>query len=1025
MIPISIVIKGLYSYQEEQIVEFDKLLEGQLFGIFGSVGSGKSSILEAIAFALYGETERMNRNDNRSYNMMNLKSNELWIDFQFKNYDESIYRFTVRGKRHGKDFTKVGTYERSAYKLNGESWEPLELKSAEDVLGLSYVNFRRTIIIPQGKFQEFLQLGDKARTDMLKEIFDLSKYEFFFQTTSLERKNKDAINLLQGQLLQFADIEKSYLDEKELNLKHLKKSLASQQTEFDEKCKEFEKLISVKKQYDQKRMLENALGELLGMEKKVLESEKTLQEYEYCIVHFRDKLNRKEELEASTEQRIKQREATEQQISEGEKSLTLAKQELATLEAEYQRQDEYKDQIADLESCIQMNGLKRQRVQLKNRRESGQKHVESTRAVLEQKKKEYEAVRQKRKYRQSAVPDMMMLSDMRIWYDQKNSLKKNILELTQRSTNEQAESDLLLNKVKDQLSDPLLRGVKMGTTPRYHLDDINALIGSVREEQVLVQGRIDQFRLQTKLGEFTGLLKNGEACMLCGSTSHPEIMEIEDVNMHLKDEEGRLNQLKQQETKLGRFTADLSHYVQVLHRLANTIETVKQKREIEEALLDKHLEQFKWTGFSPDSPQQLEDALKSAKDIQAQIIADEKLEQELEQELVRLQEQSARYEKAVQGFEHDVVKIDSEYEALRKNLRRLKIDDHVNDEDDYLKTKSANLKRTIEDNRTKYEQCVKKRDQLSGDLIGLKERLHFLQNTIQESENKSLLLSQELEDTRKVSSFPDFISIRRVLDQQLNVDSLKKEIIDYRQKVYSFREQLENLEMTLGEKEFDKARYLSLEESIQIDKAKLEEERARYIKEYSLFEREQKDFNKKKDLLASLEHLDKRSINLDLLKKLFKGSGFVNYISRVYLQNLCKEANKRFYKLTNQQLQLEVDTNNNFQVRDFLNNGRLRSIKTLSGGQTFQASLSLALALAESVQQQNKSKQNFFFLDEGFGSLDRESLQTALTTLKTLRKENRVVGVISHVEDLQQEIDVFLVVHKDAVRGSLISGSWI
>src|SRR5690606_27767300 len=133
---------------------------------------------------------------------------------------------------------------------------------------------------------------------------------------------------------------------------------------------------------------------------------------------------------------------------------------------------------------------------------------------------------------------------------------------------------------------------------------------------------------------------------------------------------------------------------------------------------------------------------------------------------------------------------------------------------------------------------------------------------------------------------------------------------------------------------------------------------------------------------------------------------------RVYLQNLCKEANKRFYKLTNQQLQLEVDTNNNFQVRDFLNNGRLRSIKTLSGGQTFQASLSLALALAESVQQQNKSKQNFFFLDEGFGSLDRESLQTALTTLKTLRKENRVVGVISHVEDLQQEIDVFLVVHK-------------
>src|SRR5690606_39496676 len=101
------------------------------------------------------------RYDNRSYNMMNLKSNELWIDFQFKNYDEVVYRFTVRGKRHGKDFTKVNTFERTAYKRNGFEWEPLDMKSAEEILGLSYVNFRRTIIIPQGKFQEFLQLGDK------------------------------------------------------------------------------------------------------------------------------------------------------------------------------------------------------------------------------------------------------------------------------------------------------------------------------------------------------------------------------------------------------------------------------------------------------------------------------------------------------------------------------------------------------------------------------------------------------------------------------------------------------------------------------------------------------------------------------------------------------------------------------------------------------------------------------------------------------------------------------------------------
>ncbi len=111
-------------------------------------------------------------------------------------------------------------------------------------------------------------------------------------------------------------------------------------------------------------------------------------------------------------------------------------------------------------------------------------------------------------------------------------------------------------------------------------------------------------------------------------------------------------------------------------------------------------------------------------------------------------------------------------------------------------------------------------------------------------------------------------------------------------------------------------------------------------------------------------------------------------------------------------------------MRDFLNNGQVRSVKTLSGGQTFQASLSLALALAESIQKQNQTNQNFFFLDEGFGSQDKDSLQTVFNTLKSLRNEDRIVGVISHVEELQQEIDIFLDIYNDEEQGSQITESW-
>src|SRR5690606_37687311 len=127
-------------------------------------------------------------------------------------------------------------------------------------------------------------------------------------------------------------------------------------------------------------------------------------------------------------------------------------------------------------------------------------------------------------------------------------------------------------------------------------------------------------------------------------------------------------------------------------------------------------------------------------------------------------------------------------------------------------------------------------------------------------------------------------------------------------------------------------------------------------------------------LLKELESLESRAANLKTMESLFKASGFVNYISSVYLQNLCGAANERFFQLTRQKLSLEITPDNNFQIRDYLNGGKVRSVKTLSGGQTFQAALCLALALADNIQKITESNQNFFFLDEGFGSLDKETL---------------------------------------------------
>jgi exonuclease SbcC len=183
---------------------------------------------------------------------------------------------------------------------------------------------------------------------------------------------------------------------------------------------------------------------------------------------------------------------------------------------------------------------------------------------------------------------------------------------------------------------------------------------------------------------------------------------------------------------------------------------------------------------------------------------------------------------------------------------------------------------------------------------------------------------------------------------------------------------------------------------------------------------------KKKDALKKdLKKLTDRRHSVQEICNLLRGNGFINYISSVYLQNLCKSANIRFTKLTGNSLSLELSPQNEFMVRDHLNNGKLRLLKTLSGGQIFQASLSLALSLAENVKDINQADKSFFFLDEGFGSLDRPSLQLVYETLKSLQHENRIVGIISHVEDLQMEIDTFLRIEQDPERGSLIHPSWV
>ena len=1024
MIPVSLKIKGLYSYQAEQTIEFDRLLEGQLFGIFGSVGSGKSSILEAMTFALYGQSERLDRNDNRNYNMMNLKSDELLIDFCFRNFDEQEYRFTVKGRRNGKDFDKVNTFDRAAYqKVNG-NWIPLESSNADGILGLSYDNFRRTVIIPQGKFQEFLQLGDKDRTNMLKEIFQLDKYEFFYQVTALEKKNNELIQHLSGQLAHYEQINSESIKVREQQVTKLNEDLNLQKAEVLKKEKHAKEQEALKKLFEELEVQRSALAGLLQHEEKFSRYSKKIKDYEYCLLHFKERLNRKKELDTD----ISKRKALIIQSSDSLEKSTIELEKLEKrfeeVKLDQQKQEERRLLVEDYHHLLSLKSVRSELSNQKERLKSGQPYLEKALAEKSKAEIKIENLKAQIRAQKEALPDMSVLSAVKSWHTERHNIERHINNFREELEKVQKQISSLGETLVPHLVPPVFPNASSGKPFSHYAEQVNQLRAENRQKQDALASQIAHYSVQLKLGEFAGQLSKGGPCLLCGSEHHPKLLMVDDVNEHLTQAHRKVETFRH-------YDESCERVLQVLHGVQQNEKTlIQQSKSIKEKLgeeakrMDEHLSKFNWENENWKDEMLVEESLRQFSLANGKLQSLEKDLDITEKAYREASENVEKFRKALDEIQSGITAKTAEEGTLIRQLKSVQLSEAEHFSEDELDLKIHELNQKIESVKQEFEQLSAQIDEHKSARIALLERINTNRDILQKDETQFRQIDTELEDCFEKSDFGSWNEIELILQEKLDLEQFKAELLDYQQKVYNIREILKRLEDQASGKSFDLSLFSNFLSDLAEQQSRLQELNDIYVREKSVLEKQKEDLQRKTILESQLQQQQKRAANLNTMKQLFKGSGFVNYVSSVYLHNLCEAANERFYKLTRQSLRLEVTEKNEFQVRDFLNNGKVRNVKTLSGGQTFQASLSLALALAESVQQQNKSNQNFFFLDEGFGSLDKESLQVAFETLKSLRKENRKVGIISHVEELQQEIDVFLNVTNDSFSGSRIKTSW-
>jgi DNA repair protein SbcC/Rad50 len=1023
MIPLSLKVKGLYSYQKEQEIDFQRLMEGQIFGIFGAVGSGKSSLLEAITYALYGETERLNQRDNRTYNMMNLKSNEIVIDFIFRNYDGVEYLFNVQGKRNKKDFESVGTYQRGAYKKIDEKWVPIDISDVSEILGLSYQNFKRTIIIPQGRFQEFLQLGAKDRTTMLKEIFHLGKYEFFEQTVALEKNNNEKIQNLEGQYSELATVTDDLIAKKVQNIKSLEGELQQKEAVLEDKQQEERKQAETKNLFEELEARRREFTDLRKREKEIDALDNEVKSYEYCVTTFKVKIERAEELE-------EQKEAEEQEIHKNNENLTNISGQLTKVEKqfkkvndEFQNLDTKKAELADYERIIEILKLD---MKIKELNDTLQKYSQDLDKVDKQRKEFEKQVKEQRtelKKKRDALPDISLLTEVKEWYDEKKTIASRIKDTGKEIRDLEKEIRDREQDIVKTIPKQIRENIEISPDITETMQEIRKFMTQNKNDLHSFQNQLNHYKVQEQLGDFVKSLEKGEPCPLCGALEHPDILDVEDVGGHISQVTKKIERHEKIHEVCQSTFDELSGIKTEITSLKKSLDKNNKILDTSKKDLNKQLKYFSWKEYDPDDDLLIKKQLNDLKPLQEQI---KKLDNAANDFDKRLESVIKYYEKINQQVNKINSEIKSEESVKKSYINQIKTLTYK--EGQFKKDKAQQviweLLEHIKQVDQNYKLLSKQHEELTIKKHTVGERLKNLKKSYTKTKNIWENIENEITGLLAQSPYNTLDEVEEILEKELDVKSIRNKNEQYRQQLYKASEDVKQLEKKTKGKKFDPKIYQKLLDKIQSIQACVKDIRENLGGEKSELKKLQADIKKKAKLEKELDTLAKRAENLRILKNLFKGSGFVNYVSSVFLHNLCNAANVRFNQLTRQQLRLELNEKNEFEVRDFLNDGRTRSVKTLSGGQIFQASLSLALALAESVQQQRKNQQNFFFLDEGFGSLDRESLQIVFDTLKSLRKENRTVGIISHVDELQQEIDMYVRVTNDTDKGSLIKSSW-
>jgi DNA repair protein SbcC/Rad50 len=668
MIPKYLKIKGLYSYQKEQEIRFDALTDASLFGIFGSVGSGKSSILEAITFALYGDTERLNRSgDDRTYNMMNLRSDELLIDFEcIAGKKGDRYRFTVRGRRNSRNFKDVKTFERKGYVMEQETWIPLdESTTAESIIGLSYDNFRRTIIIPQGRFQEFIELKDAERTRMMKELFQLEKYDLSRNVATLARANDLKWSGVEGQLLGLGEVNAEMIAAEEQKREVVRKQIAEIQARLIVVTEQEAIYQKRKADFEKQQHLEAERVRLEAMLPGIQKREQALSRFEICSIHFKSFADQKRHLLAGQQRDQPVFEKNKIRASEVSQLIANQKESLASIQVHYEVRDNLLVRARELEKLLSVREQIQQAQKYRDQVEKGEEKLRLKEVLIESLKKTKAELEAENEIKKAKQADAGELGLVKSWFASLDEIQKNkdIIRKEAEALQAEVSADRAALSVRIEKANKDFSW-ELGST--VELPAIQTQIQGFYEknETEIIGKQKEGLLINTKLEvqRFADNLSEGEPCPLCGSVHHPVVLHGDDrLGDQLAKNKSDLKQLSALGISVRQFESDTEKTFAKLEALEKQKGNIKARYKQINDRLEEHRRAFVWNRFDKDDRAGFDLFFDEASAIQKSIRENEQeIKRQSEQIELQMTEKTEKIEQPLQRLRNEVLKTPSQ-----------------------------------------------------------------------------------------------------------------------------------------------------------------------------------------------------------------------------------------------------------------------------------------------------------------------------------------------------------------------------